>query len=163
MSVAVATPSDAPSLTALHLHVADDLTTRHGRGHWSFVASERGVLRSIETSCVLVARQRQRIVATLTLATRKPWAIDPIYFTTVPRPLYLTSMAVLPTHQGRGIGRRLLAAARERALAWPADALRLDAYDAPAGAGPFYARCGFQERGRTSFRGTPLVYFELCL
>src|ERR1035437_7340522 len=29
------------------------------------------------------------------------------------------------------------------AKAWPADAIRLDAYDAEAGAGPFYASCGW--------------------
>jgi len=38
--------------------------------------------------------------------------------------------------------------------------LRLDAYDAEAGAGAFYPRCGFEERGHASYRGTPLVYFQ---
>jgi len=163
VSIAVATPSDAPSLAALHALVADDLTARHGRGPWSFTTSERVVLQTIESARVLVARQRQRVVGTLTLATRKPWAIDPTYFTAVPRPLYLTSMAVLPAYQRRGVGGRLLEAAREAAIAWPADAIRLDAYDAAAGAGPFYARCGYAERGRAVYRGTPHVYFELCL
>jgi hypothetical protein len=42
----------------------------------------------------------------------------------------------------------------------PADALRLDAYDGAAGAGEFYARCGFQERGRVTYKGNPLVSYE---
>lgn len=42
-------------------------------------------------------------------------------------------------------------------------AIRLDAYDATAGAGGFYARCGFAERGWVVHRGVPLVYFELVL
>ena len=50
-----------------------------------------------------------------------------------------------------------------RLKAWPADAIRLDAYDAPAGAGDFYAKCGFREVGRATYRGVPLVYFELLL
>jgi hypothetical protein len=49
------------------------------------------------------------------------------------------------------------------ARAWPADAVRLDAYDAPAGAGGFYARCGYRERGRVTYRGVPLIYFEHVL
>ena len=49
------------------------------------------------------------------------------------------------------------------APAWPADAIRLDAFDAEAGAGGFYARCGFAERGRTAYKGNPLVYFERLL
>jgi len=49
------------------------------------------------------------------------------------------------------------------ARAWPADAIRLDAYDAEAGAGGFYARCGMMEVGRASYRGKPLIYYELLL
>lgn len=41
--------------------------------------------------------------------------------------------------------------------------MRLDAYDADAGAGGFYAKCGFLEAGRVTYRKVPLVYFELML
>ena len=46
---------------------------------------------------------------------------------------------------------------------WPGDAIRLDAYDSQAGAGEFYRKCGFREAGRASYRGTPLIYFEMPL
>ena len=46
---------------------------------------------------------------------------------------------------------------------WPGDALRLDAYDDPCGAGEFYTKCGFEEVGRATYRGTPLIYYELLL
>jgi GNAT superfamily N-acetyltransferase len=103
------------------------------------------------------------VLTVLRLATKKPWAIDASYFTPVKRPLYLTGMVVAVGHQGRGLGRLALADAVAVAREWPADAIRLDAYDAPAGAGPFYARCGFIERGRVVYRNDPLVYFELRL
>ena len=57
----------------------------------------------------------------------------------------------------------MLDEAKEIARAWPGDAIRLDAYDAAAGAGEFYAKCGFREVGRATYRGTPLIYFELML
>ena len=44
-----------------------------------------------------------------------------------------------------------------------ADAIRLDAYDAPAGAGGFYVKCGFHEVGRVIYRDNPLIYYELLL
>ena len=53
--------------------------------------------------------------------------------------------------------------ARRVAGDFPADAIRLDAYDAPAGAGGFYAACGFRQVGQVTYRRTPLVYFELLL
>ena len=49
------------------------------------------------------------------------------------------------------------------ARALPAHAIRLDAYDSPAGAGDFYTKCGFRERGRVVYRGDPLIYYELLL
>ena len=72
-------------------------------------------------------------------------------------------MAVAPDRQREGVGRRLLEYAAGVAHSWPGDAIRLDAYDSPAGGGGFYARCGYREVGRVTYRGTPLVYFELVL
>ena len=108
-------------------------------------------------------RRGDEIVATLRLATKKPWAIDTSYFTDCKRPLYLTDMTVAPSLQRRGVGRLCVDAARELARTWPGDAIRLDAYDAAAGAGPFYQKCGFREVGRVTYRGTPLVYFEMLI
>jgi len=50
-----------------------------------------------------------------------------------------------------------------RAKAWPADAIRLDAYDTAGGAGAFYLQCGFREVGRVVYRKTPLIYLEMML
>jgi len=114
-------------------------------------------------SRVLMAKSDGGLVGVLRLAKRRPWAIDPDYFTPVSRPLYLTDMAVAPGHQRVGVGRWLLDRALEVARDWPADALRLDAYDAEAGGGGFYAHCGFKEVGRVRYRGTPLIYYEHVL
>jgi GNAT superfamily N-acetyltransferase len=147
----------------LRTAVAIQLTEAFGRGHWSAHVDQAGVRRTMDGNRVLVARTGSDIVATVTLGTRKPWAIDRAYFTPVDHALYLTDMAVAPGRQRTGLGRRVMAAATAIATAWPADAIRLDAYDAPAGAGPFYARCGFAECGRAVYRRVPLVYYELLL
>jgi GNAT superfamily N-acetyltransferase len=117
----------------------------------------------MRTSQVFAARLGTEIVGTLRLATKKPWAIDTSYFSACRRPLYLLAMAVTPARQRQGIGRLCLQEARRIAEAWPADALRLDAYDAKAGGGGFYERCGWTERGRVSYRGVPLIYYEFVL
>jgi hypothetical protein len=44
-----------------------------------------------------------------------------------------------------------------------AGAIRLDVWDAPAGAGGFYARCGYTPRGGKVYRGNPLLDFERLL
>jgi GNAT superfamily N-acetyltransferase len=161
--VAAGGEADAAAIAALRTAAADRLTDQYGHGHWSGAVTKKAVLRAVRSALVLVARSGRDVVGTLTLATKKPWAIDPKYFTKVDRPLYLTDMAVDPAVQRTGIGRQLLREAAAVARAWPADAIRLDSYDAAAGAGPFYAKCGLREVGRVRYRGTPLIYFEMVL
>jgi len=163
LSITSATFDDAGTIAALQTRVAEDLTRRHGVGHWSAPVTEQNVARGIASSTVLIGRDEGVIVGTLRLVTKKPWAIDPAYFAAVRRPLYLLSMAVEPARQRTGIGTRLLAEARVVGAQWPADAIRLDAYDSAAGAGSFYAKCGYREAGRLTYRSVPLRYFELLL
>jgi GNAT superfamily N-acetyltransferase len=158
-----ASDDDAEGVAAVLAAAARHLTSRHGRGRWSWTVGARSVLAGIRSSRVLVARERGRIVASLRLTTRRPGAIRPEPFTPVKRPLYLVDMAVLPGRQGRSLGRLLLEHAEAVARTWPAEAIRLNAFAGPAGAGPFYARCGYREVARASHRGVPLIYYEHLL
>jgi len=155
-----ATEGDVAKIVGLRLAAAAALTKQFGAGHWSGKATERGVLFDMRNSKVFVAYHKDRLMATLRLTTRKPWAIDRTYFSASKRPLYLLSMAVAPDLQRRGIGNQCVMQIMETCRRWPADAIRLDAYDAPAGAGMFYEKCGFRKVGRSEYRGCPLLYFE---
>jgi GNAT superfamily N-acetyltransferase len=158
-----ATLQDVAVIAGLQNAAAGALTARHGDGHWSILVKERGVELSMRHARMRVGRRGSRVLTTLRLAAKKPWAIDIAWFTPVKRPLYLTGMAVDVAHQGQGLGRLAIEDAIKVARAWPADAIRLDAYDADAGAGGFYAGCGFTERGRVTYKGDPLIYYELLL
>jgi len=160
LSFAIAEPSDAAELAGLRNAAAEELTRRYGVGSWSGEATERGVLFGMRHGRVVIVRQARRIAGTLLLQSKKPWAIDIGYFSPVKKAIYLTNMAIRPGLQRRGIGRALLEEAERQVATWPADAIRLDAFDAPAGAGGFYFRCGFREVGRVTYRNAPLIYFE---
>ena len=156
----LATHGDAAGVAALLTAAANQLSGLHGEGHWSRESTEKGVLNTMRTSKVFVAKRGNVPVATMTLATKKPWAIDISYFTPRPRVVYMLSMAVDPALQRQGVGRTCIEQILGIARAWPADVVRLDAYDADAGAGGFYASCGFTEVGRVVYRNVPLIYFE---
>ena len=158
--VDLATPDDIDGIVAVRVNAAEDLTERYGGGHWSGHPTERGVALDLRQGKVLVARRGSKIVGTLKLQTKKPWAIDLSYYQSARRPWYLTNMPVDPTQQSKGIGKRCVLEAVRLVAAWGGDAVRLDAYDAEAGAGGFYLKCGFTEVGRASYRATPLIYFE---
>jgi GNAT superfamily N-acetyltransferase len=158
-----ATEANVPALTGLGCAVCEDLTARHGLGGWSSPPTERGLQLALRHARMLIALDGGAIVGKLRLQTKKPWAIDRAYFTPVKKELFLTGMAVMPAWQRKGVGRMLIGEAVKVARAWPANSICLDAFDADAGAGGFYAKCGFKERGRVAYRGTPHIYFEMLL
>ncbi len=166
LSFAQATENDAGEIALLRNAAAHALTHRHGEGSWSWKATERSVLRDLSRprfSRTVIARDGRKIVATLCLQTKKPWAIDIAYFTPVKKALYLINMAVDPARQRQGLGRLLIKEAESLARQWPANAVRLDAWDGPAGAGDFYSKCGFREVGRVIYRKAPLIYLEFVI
>ena len=158
-----ATLKDVASIAGIQNAAAGALTARYGHGHWSSLVTERSAELALRNARVRVGASDRRILTVLRLATKKPWAIDAAYFTPVQRPLYLTGMAVSVEHQRGGLGRLALEDARRTAADWPAEAIRLDAFDAEAGAGAFYDKCGFEERGRVVYKGDPLIYYELLV
>lgn len=161
LSVTTAILDDAAVIAAVMNEAAQHLTSRYGKGHWSYEVTEKSVKTGISVnSKVLLAMEGDTIVGTLRLTAKKPWAIDPSYFTKVLRPVYLVDMAVRPDRQRRRVGEFMLREAKSFAASWLADAIRLDAYDHEAGAGEFYHKCGFTEKGRLVYRKSPLIYFE---
>jgi GNAT superfamily N-acetyltransferase len=158
-----ARPDDVAAIAGLQNAAAGALTARYGPGPWSALVTERGATLAQRHARLRIGIEGNRVLTVLRLATKKPWAIDVSHFTPVKRPLYLTEMAVSVAHQGQGLGKLALEDAIAVARAWPADAIRLDAFDADAGAGGFYARCGFTELGRVVYKGDPLVYLECLL
>lgn len=158
-----ATLRDVAVIAGLQNAAAGALTARFGVGHWSSLVTERSAALAQRHARVRVGISRKKVLTVVRLATKKPWAIDVSYFRPVKRPLYLTGLAVSVAHQGEGLGSLAMEDALAVARAWPADAIRLDAYDSPAGAGDFYVKCGFRECGRRVYRDDPLVYYELLL
>jgi GNAT superfamily N-acetyltransferase len=160
IAISVARMSEARALAAMRSAVARDMTEKFGEGHWSTRPSKAEVVRQLRASHVLVARQGAEVIGTVRLARALPWAIYSIAFTPVAKPVYVLGLAVAPECRGRGVGQQLMDAAKDTAGSWGAQALWLDAYEHEAGAGPFYAKCGFRRVGRTKYREVPLSYFE---
>jgi GNAT superfamily N-acetyltransferase len=129
-----ATREDVGAIAGLQNAAAGALAARCGPGPWSVLVNERGAELAQRHARVRLGKDGKRILTVLRLATKKPWAIDISYFTPVKRPLYLTGMAVSVERQGHGLGRLALEDAYVIAQEWPADAIRLDAFDAQAGA-----------------------------
>jgi len=76
-----------------------------------------------------------------------------IFLKPEPGSLYLGKLAIAPAHQGRGIGRRLLAAAEDVARQNGLPALRLETRIELAGNHATFARWGFTKTAENSHPG----------
>jgi GNAT superfamily N-acetyltransferase len=174
VTIAEASQDDVAEILALRLAVGARMQERYGDDRWAPPITEGSVRRLFkgprtrksdgETLIkIIVGKSRGEIVALTRMQTKKPWAFDLKYFRSGAKALYLGDVEVSPKCQGQGIGTQLMAAVIDHARAWPADAVRTSAYDGAAGAGAFYARCGFRETGRVTYRKVPMIYFEMIL
>jgi GNAT superfamily N-acetyltransferase len=160
----IAGMGDAAAIAALRLATARQLTERYGHGAWSATnASTGGVEMETRTGELFLARAEGSVVATLRLSSKNPWIGEDDFFPPKKNPLYLTSMAVHPAAQRQGIGRACVEAVKRSARSRGVGAIRLDAFDAPAGAGEFYRKCGFREIRRAVYFDAPLIWFEYAM
>jgi ribosomal protein S18 acetylase RimI-like enzyme len=159
-SISLATRRDVPALAALHASVAREMTREFGKGGWSEYPTVAGVKRQLGASRVLVARCGGDVVGTVRLTKAQPALFDAAAFTPVAKAYYVLGLAVAPGARRRGLGRALMESAKEATLAAPMDALWLDVYDHPAGAGSFYEKCGFRKVGAVRHQQTLLIGYE---
>jgi len=163
VSIDAARPDDAAAIAELRNRVADDMTRQFGQGPWSAQGSKPQVLRQMRASRMLVARHEGEAIGTVRLAVPNSHAFDASAFTTVTSSLYVLGLAVSSEHRKRGVGRKLVEHAKQIARDRGAQALWLDVFDHPAGAGPFYQRCGFRVVGPAPSASLPLTFFEHSL
>lgn len=160
----LATENDAAAIVKVRAAAARELTARFGKGPWSITSdTEAGVRLEVLARQTFIARSGDSVIATLRLSLHNPWLGDTGFFTPREKPIFLTAMAVAPHDQRRGVGRSCLRSVDEIARFRHADSIRLDAHDAPAGAGDFYRKCGYREVHRGDYLGTPLIWFERLL
>ncbi|MBC2933920.1 GNAT family N-acetyltransferase [Nocardioides sp. zg-1228] len=75
----------------------------------------------------------------------------------------LDNVAVLPTHHGRGVGRRLLRLAESRARALALPRVRLCTHHTMVENQALYARVGYVETHRAGEAGLVRVFYEKLL
>jgi GNAT superfamily N-acetyltransferase len=143
---------------------ADDLTARFGQGHWSGARTMETLKAYAERGELYLIEANSTAAGTLRLTDRKIGFYHNAWFARPDDPAgYLLDMAVHPDHQRLGIGHRAMQMMERLAQQAGLQAVRLDAYQGPAGAGAFYRKCGYAMVHTGDMRGVGLEYFEKLL
>jgi hypothetical protein len=136
----IATADDVSDLVSLRAAVNQHLIAQFGKGYWASGLTEKGVLFAMKTATVYTARDRNRLIATVTLSTCSPGP------STRNISARVRSLCISPRWQ---------AIRMSSARGWASSVLRTRA-GSPG-------KCGFREVGRATYRNSPLIYFEMVL
>jgi GNAT superfamily N-acetyltransferase len=159
-----AKPDDVATAREILAAAAADLTTRFGEGHWSHVRSIETLRQYALNGTLYLTEAGAEPVGVLRLTERKISFYRKDWFARPDdRAGYLLDMSVHPSRQRQGVGRRAMELVDQLARSAHLSAVRLDAYAGPAGAGPFYRKCGYVQVHSATFRGVALEYFEKVL
>ena len=153
--------TDFQAVSELRQRCSLDLVNRYGDGHWKTWPSVDKLLRiSSGGSDVFVMTENSEVRATFTFSRVGPFFLRPEYFACPEHVAhYMTDLAVDPQYQRKGLGSRCLRFVES--ISFPSvQAIRFDAYDAPAGAAAFYEASGYGLVCRIEFKGVPLILFE---
>ncbi|NRA37941.1 MAG: GNAT family N-acetyltransferase [Planctomycetes bacterium] len=140
--------------------VEKKLIQDYGSGDWGFTITESIVRRGLKNGKILLAWFGVELVGTLTLSKKKPWAVNKKIFPRSDNPIYMIAMAISPKHQRKGIGAKMVKKAISIAKTDGHDFIHLDSYNAEAGAGGFYEKCGFNHVCDIVYKECPLSYWS---
>ena len=137
------TEGDARAILQLHEVISERHRRLDGARRWRVPSLPR-VVATIASPVTILAREGETVVGMFRLDPAKGFCgIAP--FTEVPRFVYLSELAIHPSHQRRGLGRACLAEAERWARDHDARAVRLDTNDDAVGARRFYVACHYRE------------------
>ena len=163
-SVRLASREDAMDAFNIRRSAADLLTSVHGEGHWSTVTSVKTIRKHAEAGLVYLFFEGDSPIGTFHLVDRKIGFYKKEWFEIPDQPaFYLMHMALHPDRQRKGLGREMMIEIEAIAVNKSIHSIRFDAYNADAGAGKFYEKCGYQLVHKGSFNSVALLYFEKVL
>lgn len=134
-----------------------DMQQHLGLSHWVPPYPLEKLRQDAEKRQVYAVVHAKQEIATFTLGTALPMsyqkipAILEMWNNPRPRALYINHLAILPSFQGRGLGRRCMQAIEDMATDQGCDVLRLDAYSKHTGLQSFYPKLGFRNVGHFVF------------
>ncbi len=130
-----------------------DMQERLGLNHWVPPYALEKLRWDAENRQVYAVLHENQIIATFTLGTALPRSYQKIpailEMWNIPQPsaLYINHLALLPSFQGRGLGRRCVQTIEGMGVLQGCEVLRLDAYSKHAGLQIFYPKLGFRHVG----------------
>ena len=166
MHLTQAIPSDLPAVCALYEAVCAAMQAA-GNDQWAWGEYPNvDILRkTLDAGTLYIAREDEKLLCAVTVDTN----FDPEYASVSwlfgVKPGAFHRLAIAPDQQGRGLGRKTIAAVCDILRAQGCDALRIDTYAPNVNARKLYAAVGMRQAGeiRLVHRELPFYCYELPL
>ncbi len=160
MMLIKATQADFTPICSLYQSVCGAMNAAgNNQWVWGDYPTEAFLQESLDAGTLYVAREGDVLLAAVTIDTH----FDPEYadvnwlFGTKPGAFH--RLAIAPEHQGKGLGRKIIADVCEILLGMGCNTLRIDTYSANETAQKLYAAIGMRKAGEVKFFHRPLPFY----
>jgi GNAT superfamily N-acetyltransferase len=140
-----------------------EMTARLGLRHWDPPLPLADFRAQAATREVWAVLQDGRLIGTFTIGLTSIPDYPREYFADASPALYLNRLALLPSEQGRGLGRACMGEVERLARRRGARSVRFDAVAAHADLRAFYRKLGYRECGPFHIGEVPVECFEKVL
>ena len=160
MMLIKATQADFTPICSLYQSVCGAMNAAgNNQWVWGDYPTEAFLQESLDAGTLYIAREESALLCAVTIDTH----FDPEYadvnwlFGTKPGAFH--RLAIAPEHQGKGLGRKIIADVCEILLGMGCNTLRIDTYSANEAAQKLYTALGMRKAGEVKFFHRPLPFY----
>ena len=159
MLLTKATPADFSAICSLYESVCAAMASTSHQWVWGEYPAEDILQGSLDAGTLYIAREDDALLAAVTIDTHFDPEYEGVNWLFGTKPGAFHRLAIAPAHQGKGLGRRIIADVCEILRGMGCNALRIDTYVNNTAAQKLYTAVGMRKAGEVRFFHRPLPFY----
>ncbi len=155
-----ATQSDFAAICALYQSVCAAMNAAdNNQWVWGEYPNEAFLQESLAAGTLYIAKEESALLCAVTIDAHFDPEYEKVNWLFGTKPGAFHRLAIAPEHQGKGVGRKIIADVCEILLGMGCNTLRIDTYSANETAQKLYASLGMRKAGEVRFFHRPLPFY----
>ena len=155
-----ATQTDFTPICALYQSVCAVMNAAgNDQWVWGEYPNEDFLQKSLDAGTLYIAKEDGALLCAVTVDTHFDPEYETVNWLFGTKPGAFHRLAIAPEHQGKGLGRKIIADVCEILLGMGCNTLRIDTYSNNESAQKLYAAIGMRKAGEVKFFHRPLPFF----
>ena len=154
-----ATQSDFAAICSLYESVCAAMASTSHQWMWGEYPAEDILQASLDAGTLYIAKEGDDLLAAVTIDTCFDEEYETVNWLFGQKPGAFHRLAIAPAQQGKGLGKKIVAAVCDILRSQSCDTLRIDTYENNLAAQKLYTGLGMRKAGEVHFFHRPLAFY----